>query len=69
MKNALNRWKQEMYVFIYTKRYLIIDNRSIIYIIRQCHFLGEQNRTEDGDEEVHSHDEEGQHVLQSLSPD
>ena len=38
--------------------------------LHQCHFPGEQNRAEDGDEEeVYSRDEEGQHVFQSLSPD
>ena len=40
---------------------------------RQCLFLGEQNRTEDGDEEApytYSRDEEGKHVVcQSLSSD
>ena len=38
--------------------------------IRQCHFLGDQNRAEDRyEEEAYNPNEEGQHVFQSLSPD
>ena len=44
----------------------LIDNQDI----RQCHFLGDQNRAEDRyEEEVYNPNEEGQHVFQSLSPD
>ena len=38
--------------------------------LRPFHFPGEQNHVEEGDEEeAFSHDKEGQHVFQSLSPD